>query len=175
MKTKKSDRAQMPLSFGMIFSIILIIAFLGFTIFVIVKFLNTKEEVVAGKLVEDLQNDVDRAWRGSQGSQEVSYKAPSKTTHVCFAYFSLRDSSERSDGRGKYENLYEELMRAFSSDENLFFYPIGSSEGLDSVKIEHIDIDKITREKNPYCIEKNNGEIRMTIKKDYGDALVVVE
>ena len=92
---KKSG--QVKLSFGMIFSIILIIIFLVFAFYVIGKFLDMKGSVEAGKFIGSLQTDVDKMWKSSQGSQELEYSVPSGIEQVCFA-----DISEPE--RGAYEN-----------------------------------------------------------------------
>ncbi len=50
----------MKLSFGMIFSIILIIVFLSFAFYAIKIFLNMQTTMQVGKFVEELRNDVDK-------------------------------------------------------------------------------------------------------------------
>ena len=72
----------MKLSFGMIFSIILIVVFLFFTFFAVKKFLEIPRSVQIGKFKEGLQEDIDSIWRGSQGYQEVSYNLPKKIEKV---------------------------------------------------------------------------------------------
>ena len=67
-----NKRGQMKLSFCMIFSIILILAFLAFTVYAIRKFLGIQTSVQIGKFGDDLQTDVDKMWRGSQGSEVCS-------------------------------------------------------------------------------------------------------
>ena len=53
---------QMKISFGMIFSIILIIAFLGFAIYAIMTLLEIIDNAKIAKFVEDLQGDVDKMY-----------------------------------------------------------------------------------------------------------------
>ncbi len=72
------------MSFGMIFSIILMIIFLAFTFYAIKIFLDFKDTAQIGTFTNNLQSDVDKIWRGSQGAQEVTYILPGKVKEICF-------------------------------------------------------------------------------------------
>lgn len=134
----------MKISFGMIFSIILIIIFISFAFFAIKKFIGIQDAMKIGQFGNNLQSDIDKLWRGSQGSQEVEYFLPSKIESVCFI-----------------DDEYE----------NLVFHSESFVEGK---KIENIDIETITQD-GDFCIDVIGGKIKMTIKKDYGEALVLIE
>ena len=127
----------MKLSFGMIFSIILIAIFLAVAVFAIQKFLQLQETVQVSKLTDELQSDIDKIWRSSQGSVEREYNGPKNVVYLCF-----RDGN--SGGRGEFANLYNELLEVYFDNENLFFYPVGSGQGLDSLEIKHIDIETLS-------------------------------
>ena len=159
----------MKLSFGMIFSIIMIIIFFMFAFYAIQKFLSIQNVAQAGKFVSDLQNDVDRIWKSSEGSQKHEYFLPSKVKYVCFA-----DYASLATAKGKNENFYDELNQAYFGEENLFFYPIGSGEGFDSVNLKHVGIKKTTERNNPLCFENIGGKISFTLKKDFGEALATI-
>ena len=162
------NRGQIKLSFGMIFSIILIVIFLLFAFYVVQKFLNLKSSMEVGRFVEDLQNEVDKMWKSSQGSQEKEYLISSKVEQIYFIDYN-------SESRGKSSELYQKLKQVYYGDENLFFYPIGSGNGLDAKMIEHLDIEKITEDENPYCIESEKGKLKITISKNFNENLVKVE
>jgi hypothetical protein len=139
----KKKRGQMRLSFGMIFSIILIIAFIAFAFFAIRKFLGIQDAIQIGQFTDNLQADIDKLWRGSQGSQEVEYFLPLKIKSVCFV------------DKG-YENLVFQ-----------------SKTFIEGKQIEHIDIEKITSKgdfcvenikgKVKMTIQKDYGEVLVTI------------
>lgn len=74
----------MKLSFGMIFSIILIILFIVFAFYGIQKFLLFQKELKYKTFTDDLQQDIDKMWKSSQGSKEVIYSLPTDTVKVCF-------------------------------------------------------------------------------------------
>ena len=163
--TKK--RGQMKLSFGMIFSIILIVIFISFSIYAITKFLDLRDSTQVLKFTSDLQADIDKMWRGSQGSVEKEYFIPKEVVYVCFRNYA-------SEGTGLRKNFYDEFLQAYFEKENLFFYPVGSGEGLDSKEIKHIDLNKTTETENPFCIQNTDGKIKIIIKKDFGEALVTI-
>ena len=71
-------------------------------------------------------------------------------------------------------NFYRELEQAYYENENLFFYPIGSAQGLNAKEIKHIDLEKITENENPFCIENIDGKVNLIIKKDFGETLVTI-
>jgi hypothetical protein len=142
---KRVDKTgQMNLSFGMIFSIILIVIFLAFGVYAIIKFLELQESIQVSTFLNDFQNDVNKMWKSSQGSQSVKYTLPKKISAVCFQ-------------QDEFENL------KFTS-ERIIRGKI----------IENIDITKITKDENPFCIQSVNGKISMTISKNFGEHLVTI-
>ncbi len=160
-------KAQMKLSFGMIFSIILIVVFLWFSIYAIQKFLGIQRSIQITTFSENLQNDINKMWRGSQGSQEYEYVLPKRIKKVCFVDFN-------QSSRGRDKDIYSDLKMAYFGSENMIFYPVGSGEGLDSKEIKHINIERITSADNPFCIDNIKGKIKMTIKMMPGENLVTI-
>lgn len=160
----------MKLSFGMIFSIILIIIFLSFAFFAIKNFLSLGNSAQIAKFANNLQTDIDKAWKGTKSSQEKEYVLPSKIEYVCFANYSNYPDSPR----GAFAEYYTRLHRYYDYNQNMFFYPVESAEGLNSKKIDNIDLAKITTENNPYCIKNDEGKIKILIEKKYGEALVTL-
>lgn len=157
----------MKLSFGMIFSIILIIIFLAVAFYAIKVFLDMGGSVKVGKFVDGFQEDINKMWRSSQGSQKVTYSLSEKIGKVCIIDYS-------QDIEGNDAKIYEELKQTYYGSENLFFYPLGSASGLDSTKIEHIDLDEIIKNENPLCFNNINGKVNLKLEKNYGESLVTV-
>lgn len=151
-------RGQIKLSFGMIFSIFLIIIFVSFAFYAIYKFLDIQEGIEIGRFVDGVQHDVDKMWKSTQGSQVVEYRLAKDVEYVCFVDYS-------NPKAGSSEELYDHLKQNYYEYENLFFYPISSAGELNAFEIKHIDIQKMTKSQNPYCIESSDGKIEMTIKK----------
>lgn len=157
----------MKLSFGMIFSIILIVVFLAFAIYAIMKFLDIQKGVQVGQFSNDLQTDIDKMWKGSQGSIEQTYRIPSGVDYVCLADFN-------SPKKGINMDKYSDLRKVFYEFENLVFYPIGSGAGLDSIVVRHINLSNTVSSENPLCFPNEDGKVKMIIKMNPGDTLVTV-
>ncbi|MBM3228447.1 hypothetical protein FJZ20_00980 [Candidatus Pacearchaeota archaeon] len=160
-------RGQMNLSFGMIFSIILIVIFLVFGFYAIKAFLKFQDSATKGKFFDELKADVDRVWKSAESSQERTYFLPSKIVSVCFVDFS-------SSAIGRDAGIYSELKKTYYGTENLVLYPIGSSE-VESIRINNIDLIEMTKNENPFCIETNKGKLILTLSKNFNDALVTVK
>lgn len=141
-------RGQMKISFGMIFSLILIAAFIAFAIYAISIFINVSDEAKIATFIDDLQKDVDRVWKSAEGSQPREYTLPSKIEKICFV--------DRVN-------------------ENLIFYPLGSVAS--DTKIENLDISKtlddVNTENGELCFENDNG-FTIILKKEYGEDLVYI-
>jgi uncharacterized protein (UPF0333 family) len=164
---KKTKKAQLQLSFGMIVSIILIIFFLVFGFYGIKAFLRFQDSAKAGNFIKELQADVDTVWKSSQSSQTNEYFIPGKYTKVCFVDFSIQ-------AKGKDSPIYVELRKVKAGSENMVFYPVKNT-GLDSALIKNINLEKITSEDNPYCINSKDGKIKLKISKDFTDKAVLIE
>ncbi|MDO8528497.1 MAG: hypothetical protein Q7S06_01235 [Nanoarchaeota archaeon] len=143
---KRERKGELNLSFGMIFSIILIIAFLVFAFYAIRKFLEFQDTINIEKFKAGLQTNIDDLWRSS-GNEEgygVSYNLPKKITGVCF----------KDD---EFENLYFQSERIITGK-----------------KIEHLDIIATLNGKDSVCFENTNGKVNMTLNKDFSDVLVTI-
>ena len=105
-------KAQMEISFGMIFSIILIIVFIASAVYGVTKFLNLQKNVQTEKFKSDFQDDVNKIWASSLGSQVYFYSLPDKIKKVCFE-----------------EDEYEGNLRIFTGETQ------STSE-----RIEHLEI-----------------------------------
>lgn len=138
-------RGQMQISFGMIFSIILIIAFLALAFYGIKTFLELQNKAKIADFKDKFQADVSEAWSSSIYSDASEYSLPGKIDAVC-----ITDSSE-----------------------NVFLKPETAYPSLSFITIDHIDTFNLP--KDPYCIEKIDGKISVLIKKDSGDNLVTIK
>jgi len=164
---KRNKRGQIKLSFGMIFSIILIIIFLGFGFYAIKTFLKIQHTAQTGQVIDKLKSDVDSVWKSTESSQEEEYSLPSKIKYVCFFDFSV-------SAKGKNANLYTELKKYYYGDDNFAFYPPIGSSSSDSAEIEHLNLEEIIKEENPFCIEKTDGKVKLTLIKNIDEALVLI-
>lgn len=134
----------MKLSFGMIFSIIMIIVFLVFAFYGIGKFLNFQKAIKFTQFEENLQSDIDTLWKSSSGDgKEVSYYLPSDVRSICF--------------------LDEEF-------KNLRY---NSKKPRSGLILAHLDIDKTLGNSNSLCIENINNRVEFKLEKNYGETVIV--
>lgn len=139
-----NKRGQMKLSFGMIFSIFLIIIFIAFAFYAITKFIKLQKTIQIENFARDLQSNVNDMWNSPRGSQEEIYSLPNKIDAVCFT-----------------DNVFNNLI-------------FRSSEILEENNIEHLDIVTITAGEDPYCIQNIDGKVKLIISKDFNEDLVTV-
>ncbi|VVB79761.1 Uncharacterised protein [uncultured archaeon] len=157
---------QMELSFGMIFSIILIIAFVAFSVYGIIKFLEFRDSAQIGTFEKNFATHVKAKWAGTEGAETHEYTLPGRIKEVCFISKTkpITDASRKEEL--KWINLDE--------GENLFFYPLNSAGNAGSAKIDYLNIDETTKDDNPFCILNKNGKVRLTLQKNYGENSVRV-
>jgi len=143
---KKQKKGAMELSFGMLFSIILIIIFIAFAIYGVSKFLNLQKNIQTKTFANDLNYDIDKLWK-SQGSQPVSYTLPENVEKVCF-----------------------------SEDENKLNINIMGKNFIETYDIEHAKLSEdFSSGKGGNCVSVENGKIALQLEKNRGEALVVIE
>ena len=137
----------MQISFGMIFSVILIIIFIAFAVYGISKFLGVSRLAQVESFKSDFQGDIDTVWKGSGTSVPVEYSIPNKIKQVCFV-------------NDDYKNMY--------------FVP--SDSGYNEVLLKNVDMVKTTSglPGRKLCIPTLEGKISMTLKKAYNEILVTI-
>ena len=162
---KRVKRGQIEMSFGMIFSIILIVVFLAVAFYAIKTFLRIQDSAEVGVFTAEIQEDVERLWKSTESSQDLEYILSSDIKKVCFIDF-------KSGARGDLSNLYSELKFYDFGERNVLFYPVGSSE-TEGFELKKIDIAEITVNENPFCIE-SEGKLKLNLEKGFGEALVSV-
>jgi len=167
-KSRKAQGQIMGLSFGMIFSLLLIVFFIVVAFFVIKEFLVVEDCAKVGIFIDKLESDVKKAWNSQYVSHDFQGVLTSKIKAVCFADLS-------SGLKGPVVEIGEEIKIYKSKEANMFFYPIKKSCDMPYHLIEHLDIDEITSNENPYCIPVVKGGTRFKIIKDLGEGLVRVE
>lgn len=140
-----SKKAQLKISFGMIFSIILIISFLAFGFFAIQKFLGMQDNIVMKKFVDNFQEDIDKMWKSTQGSKEVKYSVSRDVTSVCFEY---------------------------SPYYNVLIY---SGERFEDYTFAQIDIEKTLDGKTSICAKVKEGKINFYLSKQFDEEYVTIK
>jgi hypothetical protein len=165
IKKKGNKRAQeiFGLSFGMIFSIILIVFFIVVAFIAIRHFLSVRDCANVGIFINDLQEEIDSAWNANDLSSEFTGLLPSGIKKICFS-----NVTESFTGIDKELGIEIDIY----PDKNMFLFPPNKACDMAEYNLEHIDLDFITRTNNPYCIDVTKGKVVMMIEKESNDRLV---
>lgn len=167
MRKIEGKKGQLEISFGMIFSILIIIATVAVAFYVIKYFFGLNECSQVSSFYQDLQSDVDKAWASSLSNGVSSGKLPLSVSYVCFA-------NPKKPYLGKTFSLqYNELKDKIGSlgvdeNKNVYLYPGTSCSGMEYNNIKNIKIDDF------FCVQVSQGEVRIKVSKGVNDALVNV-
>jgi len=160
-------RGQLKLSFGMIFSIILIIVFLAFAFFSVKKFIDVSTSAQITQFKDNFQSDINSVWNSPQSNQELNYRLPKEVQKLC-----ILDSEATSSGSNS--DIYSDLKFYSGNSNNVFFYPLEAFPNFEGVEIKHLDIGTITANENPFCISNENGKINLVLRKNFDEIMVRV-
>jgi len=139
-------RGQMKISFGMIFSIILIIFFIAFAIYAVQKFLGVQSFANQDQFINDLQTDVTNAWSSGPTNQPETYSLSNSVAEVCFTN---------------------------TGADNLLLYD-KSGIPKQSANIDHLNLTATVGKGNEKCFNNTDGKVNLVIKRDFGDILVTI-
>ena len=145
--SSKNHRGQIQMSFGMIFSILLIIIFIGFAIYAINQFLSLQNSIKINTFYDTLQNDVNTVWNAAQASQVRTYDVPTYIKQICFTN---------------------------SGSQDLIIYG-DSSRPIGSHSINNLNISAMTSGASNPCFNAVNGRIEVTLKKSFSDTMVTIQ
>ena len=155
-------RGQLQISFGMIFSIIIIIATLAVAGFILSRFMNLSTDVSCKLFYRDLQNDITKAWQEDTISKTFTYTVPSSVEEVCFG------NATESVLQVKDKERFDEFSFYARPRSNLYFYPRldGCKDGEFTYILEHM------RPEGFFCTPVKNGKISVKLMKTLSDKLV---
>lgn len=161
-----NKEGQFEISFGMIFSIIIIIATVAVAGYVIKYFYDVGQCGGVGTFYQDFQGEITKAWE-STISQGVFEHAIPGTDFVCFAnpkypYYGKTFSVQY--------NSLKDYINSYGVDENrnIFLYPSSGCKGLEYNTIEHVNITSF------FCAPVKDGKVSITLGKNIGDSLVKI-
>ena len=96
IKNKKGQEV-LGLSFGIIFSIILIVFFIVIAGIVIKSFLGAQDCARLGIFIDRLEKDVDKSWNSPSDSHTFKGDLPSKIDYICFGNLTEASKGEFKD------------------------------------------------------------------------------
>jgi len=161
----EGKRGQFEISFGMIFSIIIIIATVAVAFYVIKQFMGVNECAGIGGFYEDFQGQLNKAWSSTISKGVYTGTLPTSIEYVCFA------NPGKAYTGTKYKAQYDALkdtIQTFGIEENknVFLYPSAGCKGMEYNSIEHINIADF------FCVDVVEGKVKINFNKDVSDALV---
>ena len=164
---QKNKRAEssVGMSFGVIFSIILMIVFIVFAFIAINYFLNMSKVTTTNLFYENLQNEINRVYASPSSEKEFSFELPPKVEMICFFDFKKPATIE--------VEKYKEVEMYDFTGENLFLFPQRAMPSLNKKIIENINVSQTTIDENPFCI-RNPSTIKL-IKELIGSKTVIIK
>jgi hypothetical protein len=173
----KAKRGQiMGLSFQMIFSIILIIAFIYVAMIGINAFIDNMKAVKTVNFVVDFRAKLEEAIGAAEFSQPQTYELPSSVTKLCFINGSAFTKPLTAEGGNLSKNP---AISSLKPGNYVIFYDPAKQKYLDKpyamVDCERscLDISKSSSQ-NPFCIDVNKGIVKIIITRTIGKPYVVI-
>jgi len=151
-------RGSIELSFGMIFSIIVVIAIVAIGFYVIKYFLDLGECTEVGLFYDEFQEAVDRAWRSELARDTFEGSLPGGITSVC-----IGDLTQGGSG-----DEFSAFQRYSRSNANTFLYPIEHACGNSYITTDHLAQRPFT------CFPVINNRVQIGLEKTSTDTLVHV-
>lgn len=160
---KRGRKGQMELSFSMIFSVILIVAFIAAAIYAISTLLGLQRCAQIGLYKDELQKAVNNAWNSPETEAKFKQNLPNSVEQVCFF-------NKLEAGKGNDRQVYD-IIRSY--DYNILFLPLKKAcSSIIGYGIEHLNITEMTKQHNPYCVKKGKD---MTIEKGFDEITVRIK
>jgi hypothetical protein len=162
------NKRGLQLTFGMIFSIIIIIAIVGVSFYAINYFLNLGKCTEISLFYQDFQKEVDKAWNSEITKETYIGNLPRKIESVCFLD---REPEETTVSFGVGEE-YEVLEDYFRIGGNMFIYPPEETCNQVYKTVQHIDVSELD---GWHCFPVRENRVEIPIDKGSFDALVKVK
>ncbi len=152
-------RAQIQISFGMIFSIIIVIATVAVGFYVINYFLNLKSCTQIGLFWDSLNNEVNKAWNSDMTQTVFNGALPSGIKQVCFGNFTQTYAADDSEE-------YQALKRYGTAGRNAYLYPPGKACDVAFYNLKHTVTSEF------FCVSVVSGKMSVKLSKTAFDPLV---
>ncbi len=156
-----NKRGQVQISFGMIFSIIIIIATIAIGFYVITYFLNLSSCTKIGIFWNSLDEEIAKSWNSDISQTVFEKEIPSGITHLCLGNFS--QMSFEAD-----KKLFTELRGYENPGRNAYLYPPGKACDAAFYNLKHIKTDRF------FCVPAESGTISIKLSKTSLDAMVTL-
>ncbi len=164
-------RGAIELSFGMIFSVIIIIAIIGVAVYAITTFLHIGKTSQLALFHQQFQKTIDDVWASAITNRVVSFSLPNSIDFVCFG------SLAGITFNPQYGDEFRVLKRYASGFEqqntNRFLYPQEKAGGFAYKRVEKVDLSGLINGFD--CFAVRDGAVRIRLVKNEFDPLVKLQ
>lgn len=157
--TMISKKGDLSLSFGTIFSIIVIVAIISVAVYAITYFVGLKKCTEISLFYKNLQDTTDRAWNSDSVSDFFRGTLPESIEEVCIGNLSQAPAGKE----------YTALKIYIRQNANIFLYPPKKACEAKYISLKHADIKSFS------CVDVKNGQISLKVRKSSYDTLVTIE
>ena len=173
MTKRGSKRGQLfDMSFNMIFSIFLIIIFIGAAGIAARTLIGNAEHAEIILFIQELNSEIEKAWMATSSKKTMTFELPSKLEFVCFSD-NLRNVNEKDFPNSRVYNSLRFYFEEYG-DASVFFYDPAVLEGKDmtpyvaikcgSSQRNCLSLDEL-KEFNEICCIENKKGIKLTLRK----------
>lgn len=167
LSSKRAQDGVFGLSFGMIFSIILIVFFFIGAFMGIRAFLSYQKCALLNIFVGEVQQKVDEAWNSQSASFRFNSSLPSGVEYICFINLSAPANNTNPTEKAIYDDI---LAGYYEADKNLHIYAPKKDYCLKWKTIKHLDLAK----KNPVCAKVTRNIVSIKVERTFDSPLVKV-
>lgn len=186
IKRGKKAQSVFGLSYGMIFSIFLIVFIIAVAFIAIKHFMGLNDCTQVNFLYQDLNKEVERAWSSGSGrySQQFTHSVQSGIEYVCFgdvdAAADLAPISGSTDNSNILIQNALKTYRRYDDNHNIYVYPPenaceGSTFSYDLKCGTRGSNCLTTVDEKFFCVKVKDNEIALTLDKQSSESLVTIK
>jgi hypothetical protein len=158
----KKAEGVFGMSFGMIFTIILIVFFFSAAFIGIRAFLNFQTQAEIGLFFQDFQEKIDEAWNSQSSSYTFNTTLPSGIKYICL----INVSAPTKNAANIEKEIFTYVKRGYTDPQkNFYLYSPDKDYGMNWAGIKHIQM----AESNPQCIPVEDGFVSIKIERNFED------
>jgi hypothetical protein len=156
LRVNKRGQDSIGISYGLIFSIILIVAIIGVAYYAISHFLCINSCSQRGFFYSDFQEEINKAWTSDGYDDMFNSSLPSGIEKICLGNLTQACDPAFCTQRDEIKRTYNSGGKA-----NVFMYPQKDSCGcgISSNVLQHVDVEKF------FCVDVNKGKVGIKLKK----------
>ncbi|MDP4039905.1 MAG: hypothetical protein Q8P57_04995 [Candidatus Pacearchaeota archaeon] len=166
-----NKRGVLSLSFGMIFSIIMIIAIVGVASYIIISFIGLGSDTEVVLFHQEFQETIDEIWGSAITNKVFSFNLPGNIELVCFG--DLKGSTYELQYKEEYDEFKEFSSNFEKENTNRFIYPMKFAGDFAFSEVDRISLTGLGSDFE--CFEVKSGKIEVRLEKGDFDSSVRIK